>query len=292
MRYEVHVSRWERDAFSIIREHAVNAEELLRVHVMGGSGTLSEAVSAIVNLPNIQIAAYPFGNENTTIRYFGTDKMHLFTSIRSQVLSSTTPFDAIRCGHRYGISHGIVGFEATAGREGMVIYENSSLLSQDAAHFLAAAKKLFRKQIFAQEYKINLDGNQLDGTYASVLIANGPCYAKNMTPAVDAHPNDGLFDVYIMKRISRLTFLSIARKYLSGNYKKIPEIISHHRGTKISISSDSIMTMIVDDKPFYEKEAEFEILPYAVDFVCPGGIDVAKLPRIFGKAGQGAVLND
>jgi diacylglycerol kinase family enzyme len=289
MRYEVHVSRWERDAFSVIRHHAVCADEMLRIHVMGGSGTLSEAASATINLPNVQIAAYPMGNENIFLRYFGNNNMHLFASVRSQVLSGTTPIDAVRCGSRYGLFQGIVGFEAVSARDGFSMYEANPFLNQDVAYFLSGVKNVFSKKIGGQEYKINLDGEELSGTYISMLIANGPCYAKNMSPASDAHPNDGMLDVYIVKKISRLTFLMILRKYLSGNHRKITEYVSHYRCKKIAVSSEKVMTLLLDSNPFFEHETDFEILPYAIDLVCPGGIDVEKLPRIFGQKAEGLI---
>jgi diacylglycerol kinase family enzyme len=276
MRYEVHVSRWERDALCVIREHARNAKELLRIHVMGGSGTLSEAVDSTINLPNIQIAAYPFGYENIFLRYFGVDKTHLFSSIRSQVVSGTTLVDAIRCGERYGLCHGVVGFEALSASEAISISE-SNLRHQDVSYFLTMFKKLFYDEHFGQEYKIELDGKQLDGSYLSIRIANGSYYTKSKNHLADAYPNDGFFDVYFMKKMSRITFLSNIRKYLAGNYRKTPELFSCYRGKKLLISSDIGMNMTIDDKPFYGTSAEFEILPYAIDFVCPGGIEIKEV---------------
>ncbi|MCL2049575.1 MAG: hypothetical protein FWG87_12720 [Defluviitaleaceae bacterium] len=276
MRYEIHVSRWERDALCVIRQYAAKAKELLRVHVMGGSGTLSEALDSTVNLPNIQIAAYPLGHENIFLRYFGFDKMHLFSSIRSQVVSGTTLVDAIKCGHRYGLCQGVVGFEALSASERVFISENNSR-RQDLAYFITILKKIFADENFGHEYKIELDGKQLDGSYLSVRIANGTYSKKSKINSADLYPSDGFFDIYFTKKVSRLHFLSSLRVFLTGNYKNAPELFSCYRGKKISISSESIMNMNIDDKPFYGSSVEFEILPNAVDFVCPGGIDIKEV---------------
>jgi diacylglycerol kinase family enzyme len=284
MDYDIHVTRWERDAQMIIRLHAMKADELLRVHVMGGSGTLSEAISGVINMPNLQVAAYPMGNENIFLRYFGVDKLHLFSSIRSQVFSNTTPIDAIRCGHRYGLCQGLAGFEAATAMQGLKLYESKKVFSQSLAHFLAAVRTLYGSWILGQEYKINIDDQHFDGTYVSILIANGPVYAKYMNPAVDAHPNDGLLDIYLFRKISRFMFFFIVYQYLKGNHKKISHVVSHYRGTKISLSSENTMNLLIDDKAFYENYIEYEILPYAIDFICPGGVDIDKLPRTYGKA--------
>jgi diacylglycerol kinase (ATP) len=285
MRYDIHVTRWERDALCVAREHAEKAKELLRIHVMGGTGTFSEVINGIVTLPNIQIASYPFGNENTFLQYFGVDKVHLFSSIRSQVYSDTTPLDVIRCGHKYAISHGLVGFEAAVGREGAEMYDKRTIFHQGAAYIIAAVKTAFGNWMLGQNYSVDVDGKKLDGIYISMLIANGPCYSRNMSPAVDAHPNDGFLDIYLTKKMPRVKFMSIVRKYLSGNYFKIPEYIEHYKGKKISVSSETVMSVYLDDKPSYVNSIGYEVLPYAVDFVCPGGIDIDKLTWN-GKRGQ------
>jgi diacylglycerol kinase family enzyme len=284
MRYEIHVTRWERDALCVIRQHAMKADELLRVHIMGGTGTLSEAVNSAVNMPNLQLAAYPYGNENIFLQYFGADKTHMFSSIRGQVFSDTTPIDAIRAGNNYGISHGLVGLEAAVGKASLELYQRHTWLGQGFAHILAVIKTVYGQRVLGQEYKVDIDGRTLDGAYLSILVANGPCYAKHLSPAAGAHPNDGLLDIYLIKKVSRLKLFTVIRKYLSGNYAKASDVISHYRGRVLKLSAVAgEMNLILDDKAFYEKSFEYEILPYAVDFVCPGGIDVEKLPKVYGK---------
>jgi diacylglycerol kinase family enzyme len=281
MRYQIHVTRWERDALCVVRHKAEGADELLRVHIMGGSGTLSEAVNAVVSLPNVQVAAYPFGNENCFLQYFGSDKVHLFSSIRSQVFSDTTPIDVIKSGGMHGISHALVGLEAAAGKAGFDLYENSTVLTQGIANIIAGVRTAFGKWIYGQKYNVTIDGQVFDGIYVSMLVANGPCYSKNMRPAADAHPNDGLLDIYMLKRFPRLKLLFVMRRYLTGRYRKYPDYISHHRGTKVSVSSEAPMNVTIDDKNMLEASVGYEVLPYAIDFVCPGGIDIEKLPRVY-----------
>jgi diacylglycerol kinase family enzyme len=53
--------------------------------------------------------------------------------------------------------------------------------------------------LLAQEYNINIDGEDLSGVYASVNIANGPCYGGDKSAVVTAVPNDGFIDVLMFK---------------------------------------------------------------------------------------------
>jgi diacylglycerol kinase family enzyme len=267
----------------VIRRFAMETGELLRIHVMGGTGTLFEAVNGVIGMPNVHIAAYPFGRENAFLHYFDADKLHLFSSIRSQVFSSTQPMDALKCGNNYGIAYGMVGLEATVAKNSQESVEHSALLPDFAAYFRAGLKSAFTDWVPGKKYLIDLDGKTLDGVYISALIANGPCYGKNMSPAVEAHPNDGVLDIYLINDVSRLKMLLCRQAYLSGKYEKFPRSVSHYRGKKIAIDSGDVMIVCLDGQIFYENLIDFEVIPYAVDFVCPSGVDVGKLPRIYGR---------
>jgi diacylglycerol kinase family enzyme len=283
MQYNVHVTRWERDAVGVVRRVAAEADGLLRVHVMGGSGTLFEVVNGIAGLPNAHIAAYPFGRENPFLYYFGADKLHLFSSIRSQVLSDTVPMDLFRGGNHYGIANGLIGMEAVANQKVVEAIDKKTILGDQATYLLTGLKTIFTQKLAGEDYRIDLDGENLDGNYVSIIIANGPCFNKKAYPAADAHPNDGILDFYIAREADRALLILERQNYLTGQHDKLNNAIVHYRGKKFTISADKEMTLCIDGQIFYEKSIEYEIIPGAIDFVCPSGIDILRLPRIYGR---------
>jgi diacylglycerol kinase family enzyme len=173
--------------------------------------------------------------------------------------------------------------DAATLRASKVMYQNNAYLGKRLCFYISAVKMTLSNLVFGQRYRLEIDGSVFEGDYMSILISNGPGYAKGMNPAVDAHPNDGLLDIYVARKASRIKVLRMIRKYMAGEYGKYPETITHYRGTRVVVSSDEVMRLTVDDKPFFENSAEYEILPGAVDFVCPGGIDMKKIPRVYGK---------
>jgi diacylglycerol kinase family enzyme len=241
---------------------------------MGGSGTLYEAVNAVVGMPNMQISAYPYGEENCFLRYFGRENVFLFSSIRTQVFSPTVPIDAFRYGHHYGINAGIIGMEAYTNKLGNELFEKRPVLPNDWIYIGVSFSLFMRNRIISQRYKVQVDGMTLDGDYISMMVANSSCYGKNMSPASDAHPNDGLLDFYFIREMSRINYAFVAARYLSGKYYKLKDKVTHYRGKTATISSEHPMCIGVDSQVFYSKSMDFEVLPYAVDFVCPSGIDV------------------
>jgi len=119
------------------------------------------------------------------------------------------------------------------------------------------------------------------------MIANAPCYGLSMYPAIDAHPDDGVLDVYVVKNAPKMKILRIIPGYTHGNYRKLPHMVLHYRAKKIKVTSDEVMCMSVDGEHFYGTSTEYEIIPQAVRFVCPVGIDLKKLPRIYNRPQEG-----
>jgi diacylglycerol kinase family enzyme len=109
-----------------------------------------------------------------------------------------------------------------------------------------------------------------------------------MHPAIDAHPDDGILDVYVVKNASMMKLLWRIPGYTHGNYRRTPNLVTHYRAKKIKLSSDEVMCMSIDAEHFYGMSIEYEIIPQAVRFVCPVGIDPMKLPRIYNRPREGA----
>jgi diacylglycerol kinase (ATP) len=120
-----------------------------------------------------------------------------------------------------------------------------------------------------QFYHVTIDNEHWREKYISLLVANQPYYTENMRPASDAVPDDGLLDLYLMKRPPPLHLFAVMTDYMRGNYHKWPQYISHFRGKKVSISSERVILINVDGEYFYDTTIDCEIIPRAVDFVYP-----------------------
>jgi diacylglycerol kinase family enzyme len=287
--YHIHITRWARDCMGFVNRFAQESPVPVRIHAMGGSGILYEVINGTIGLPNVQIAAYPMGGNNYFIHYFGKQNEHMFKSLEKQIFSCVTPIDAFRYENNYGISYVIFGLEAAVDREGDKIIEETNL-PIDFCYKVAAVKSILRSVYITQHYNLDIDGTDYSGDYISILIAGGPCYGNGMTPAREAHPNDGILDIYLFKAVSRLQLLKIIKAYTTGMHKKLGELIIHARGRKISLSAEKDIIVSMDGEKFYERSVTYEVVPAAIDFVCPHGIDVKKLPRIYARPEEGLVV--
>lgn len=254
--YDIHVTRWVRDAMGYANRLAMEATEPVRIHAMGGSGTLYEIINATVGLPNVQIAAYPMGSSNFFIRYFGAGNEHLFKSLANQVFSGVIRIDAIRYLQNHAVGYAMVGLD-----------------------------KIPRSSRVCRRYELIIDGQDYSGEYATILIASSPYYGKDMTPAPHAHPNDALMDIYLVRKTAGLKLIQVMRAFLAGEHEKTNGFVLHEHCKSVTVSADSGVTVSMDGEILSERSMSYEIVPSAVDFVCPDSIDIRKLPARCSSAG-------
>jgi diacylglycerol kinase family enzyme len=268
--YHIHITRWRRDASGFVRRYVYGADRIVRVYAVGGTATLFEVINGVTGLPNVQIAFWPFGRTNLFLRYFDVENREQFRSLRNLIFSGIASMDLIRYGNNYGICFGLMGLEAVIARHRNRIVERAGFLSgfSDQICFMIGAYYTLKRQ-GEQFYDVVIDGEHRREKYISLLVANEPCYTGNMRPASDAVPYDGLLDLYMVKRPPLLHLFALMTDYLRGNYHKWPQYISHFQGKRVTISSEQVMLINVDGEYFYDTAIDCEVIPHAMDFVCP-----------------------
>ncbi|MDR3338177.1 MAG: hypothetical protein LBT16_13345 [Treponema sp.] len=273
--YEIHLTRWKRDAVGFTRRYLSRSAELVRVYATGGTGTLFEIINAVAGLPNAQVAYYPHGRIDSFIRVFGENKEPLFHSLRNLVFAPVIGLDMIKWGNNFGINGCFIGLSALSYQDSSRLLEKTGFPYHEMTFHLAQIKRLLMGKTL-QYYRIELDGQKLNGEYLNVTIANVPHIGVRALPAVEASPIDGVLHLYLIKKIPRARALQVFADYEAGRYKKWPEYVSHHLGKRIFISSSAMMTIAFDGEIFYNDRLQYDIIPRGIDFVCPEGTHPAR----------------
>jgi diacylglycerol kinase family enzyme len=279
IRYDIHITRWRRDAEGFTQRYVNGAAEIVRVYAVGGTGTFFEVINGVVGLPNVQVTLFPFGVENSFLYCFGKDNLERFSTLRNLVFSQCISLDLIRCGNKFGIAFCIIGMEAMAAGTGRAIIDSLSFLPcgntwTTRIYFWAGLYYLTQRKNI-RHYRIDIDGNSFEGEYYTILIANQPYYGAKMCPAVDARPDDGFIDIYVSKPVSLHHCIKYASDFLKGQYTKWPQYIKHYRGKRVSIVSDTVMSVCLDGEIFFDTGIQAEVVPRAADFTGPAGISLA-----------------
>jgi diacylglycerol kinase family enzyme len=272
--YAIHVTRWSRDAVGYIKRFCQQEPGLVRIYAIGGVGTLFEVVNGAMGLPNVQVACYPLGRNNSFVRAFcGGDDFQVFHHLENLIFADVAPVDVICCNHSYCLSFSCFGAEALAGARSDDLVDRTRFFPPDLCYAYAGFSILLRPGTL-QHYNIMLDDKlRLEGDYLSAFVANQPFCGDRLCPGIDAAPNDGLLNLYLWRRPPSLSLPRIFRDYLQGRYYKWRDYVLHYPVKRLSITSDDLIAISLDGEFSYAATVDYEVIPDGLDFVCPAGAD-------------------
>ena len=263
---EIYVTKAPMDATEKVRAEAEKGQPL-RVYACGGDGTLNECANGAAGFPNVAITHYACGSGNDFLRMFGSDTA-LFSDLKALINGKTSPIDLIDVCGRKSINICSLGFDARVGI-GVHDYTKYPFISGTLGYVVSLLVH-FVKGI-NRPLKIKLDGQEMNGEFALVCACNGRYYGGGFNPVPEAEPDDGLMDVLIVKKVSRLLFLLLIGKYAKGRYSELSSYISHYRCTEIAFESDDELAVNVDGEALFSKTPAFRMEPGAINFIFPKG---------------------
>jgi YegS/Rv2252/BmrU family lipid kinase len=118
-------------------------------------------------------------------------------------------------------------------------------------------------------FTLRLDGGA-PRTYTgyTVALANAKAYGGGMYVAPDARLDDGLLDVVVVQRVSKLRFLTQLPKVFKGTHVRNPEV-EVLRARAVEVDADRPFAIYADGDPIGQVPARVSVLPQAVRVVCP-----------------------
>lgn len=91
----------------------------------------------------------------------------------------------------------------------------------------------------ARNYTLQLDGQKIHTEAALIAIGNGRSYGGGMYVCPQAKLDDGLFDIMILKPVSKIEFLKVFPSVYSGSHINHPAV-EFHRAAKVSLEADAV----------------------------------------------------
>ncbi|MDR0946621.1 MAG: hypothetical protein LBM87_02590 [Ruminococcus sp.] len=274
--YKIYISRYPRDAIAAVNRYigSVDKNEVVRVYAVGGDGILFDCLNGIVGYENAEIASVPYGKVNDFLRSFGEYNVKRFRDIKTLSHSDTILTDIIKCGTNYNIMNTTIGLEssATPAVESLIKFitpfKHSGLL-MPFLYNLGGLRCILNKETRLQYYNLYIDDIDYSGTYIDINISNTFGNGGKNAPNPYAIPNDGLFDVVLIKPMSALKCIIRFSDYVRGKAAEFPENFICIRGKHLKCSSDRILHVDLDGEYFLTNEIEMEIVPQAVKVVAP-----------------------
>lgn len=214
--YTIQITTHAGHARELARAEAARAQqagETLRIYTAGGDGTFNEALTGAYGFENAAVGCLPFGSGNDFLRTFGTKEE--FLDLDAQLAGDAVSIDLMQT------SLGLSATICAAGLDAQVAYgipkfRRIPLCGGEMAYVLSIIQQLCGHIGRRVEYTI--DGETLDVDCLMCAVCNGRTYGGGFCAAPEAQPDDGWLDVYIIRKVSRLTIAKLLSMYKNGKH--------------------------------------------------------------------------
>lgn len=278
MQYEIYITKAAGDGETAARQMAGKLQgEQARFYACGGDGTLNEIINGCYGFDNIAIGCVPIGTGNDFVRNF--IDAGSFLDLQAQLQGIDTQVDLMRYSGviegnaqtRYCANMFNIGFDCNvaelAGR-----LKKRPMISGSMAYLLAVLG-MFIKKKGIRLYLTEGDRVHMDGEVLLCAIANGCFCGGGLKTSPQAVLNDGVFDLNMIRDITRLEFLKLFPSYMKGTHLSIPgieEVITVKQSTAFKISpKEKHFFLCADGEIQIAEEVAFSIVPGALQFVVP-----------------------
>ncbi len=270
--YEIYITECKRDTEKYIID---KCEENIPYifFACGGDGTLHEVINAAFSYKHVIIGHIPCGTGNDFVKNFSNEKS--FNDIAAQIQGRSEYIDLIRVNDKYGASVCNVGLDADAAYN-MHRFKRIPLISGTTCYILSVfyclIKNLGKNLIIEFDNKDKIESEFLLG-----VAANGHSYGGGYKCAPRAKINDGILDVCLVKRISRLKIIGLMSSYKEGTHlenEKINGFITYKKCKKLKIKSDKTLNLCIDGENYLYNEIDIEIINNGIKFWIPKGSEI------------------
>ena len=120
----------------------------------------------------------------------------------------------------------------------------------------------------SKEFTFSYDGQIKDLYGMMVAAANMPSYGGGMKIAPEASPESGMFDVCIIKKMSKLHFMQVFPKVFEGKHVDDPNV-EIFRTDQLTLESEYDFSVFADGEYICKLPATFKMAPGKMDFLVP-----------------------
>ena len=264
--YRIEVSSAPGECCRIAREAAQTGEEY-RIYACGGDGTLNEVATGAAGFPNAAVTVFSGGSGNDFVKLFSDPDA--FFNIEKLLDAEEATFDLIRCNDDLSVNICSVGLDARIGTD-VANYKRLPLLSGFRAYAVSTVVNVLRG--ISEHYVVEVNGETIDRNLTLICICNGRFYGGGFNPVPTADPEDGLLDVLLIEKVSRLKVAQVIGKFKNGKYAEYPQIIRHLQTDRIVIRCDKETPVNLDGELRVSDTVDIRLAKEKLRFFYPKGL--------------------
>ena len=214
--YTIHTTEYAGHARELARaaaQEAAQAGDSLRIWTAGGDGTFMEAMTGVQGFVNAAVGCLPYGSGNDFLRTFGTREE--FLDLDAQLAGGAVPIDLMQTNLGLSATICAAGLDAQVAY-GIPKFRRIPLCGGEVSYLLSIVEQLCGHIGRRVEYTI--DGETFAVDCLMCAICNGRTYGGGFCAGPEAQPDDGWLDVFIVRKVGRLTIAKLLSMYKSGRH--------------------------------------------------------------------------
>ncbi|GEN45070.1 diacylglycerol/lipid kinase family protein [Alkalibacillus haloalkaliphilus] len=261
--YDVSFTKKPNHATQLVHDLAHDSPNVSAIIIVGGDGTVHEAINGLQN-SNVPLGIIPAGSGNDFCRGMGIP-LNCVEALERILKNEKKLIDV---GH---INNKVFATIAGIGFDGKIAAETSrSKLKKlcnvikigSIPYILAMLKVMLSYKPTDVNLRIDSKASSHENVWL-IAIANTPFYAGGMKICPEARNNDDLFEVCIVKGISRWKLLRIFPSVFKGQHINHPAVRTY-QGKNLIISSNNPMIAHGDGEIVGETPFNIKILPSSI----------------------------
>ena len=274
------MTEYPRHAIELVRDH-ITEKGYKKIISVGGDGTNNEVINGIFTqkrfpTDEIIMATIPVGTGNDWRRTFVIPEGYpqIVEVIKN---GKVFPHDVGKVAY-YNNGDSRVRYFLNAAGTGlneMVCNRTNQLKSKGKGgpvrYMLSTANCLLKFKCVHIKLEID-DQLVLEDEILSISVGNGKFNGGGMMMMPGAVPDDGLFDITVVRKVGMVKFIASISHIYDGTFVDILKEVTTYRGKKIRITSIPAHQLLLETEgeTLTNSPFDFEILPKAINMVVPG----------------------
>ena len=246
----------------------IAAENITDVIVCGGDGTVNQVAKALLSVA-VNIGIIPMGSGNG-LAFAAKIPKRIHKALECVFAGNAVYIDSFYINRKFSCMLCGLGFDA------QVAHDFAKQKKRGLATYIKQSTKNFFK---ARHYnfEIILDGKSINSEALFISVANSNQFGNNFTIAPQASLHDGLLDIVVVNKMSKLRMIWTILKQIRNGQVRLYEDKKYHRNEihyfqtkKLTIKNPKLAPLHIDGEPVETAaELEIEIIQNAFKLLMP-----------------------
>lgn len=261
-KFHIEVTNGVGDATRIVSDYVKKSK--CKVYSIGGDGTLNEVLNGIVGSESA-IGIIPAGSGNDFVRSYLKRKDYK-EILKNTIEGNIVSVDLGQVNNKYFVNVASVGFDANVVNNAGIL-KKKRYISGSMAYFLSIIRTIIKFKSLNLQIEVNGERKLKD--IFLVAIANGNYYGGGLNIAPNSKINDGILDIYIIKKTSIYRLIKYLIALVKGKDIRGYKETEYIKGNSIKIFSKNDIILNIDGELEKGKVMEISLIANGINLIVP-----------------------